>query len=234
MRDQIAIVPVYQPSERFVEVVKDLARAFRRVVVVDDGSDERREQFDRLADLERVTLLRHDANRGKGAALKTAFRHVLADPQGAQSVVTVDADGQHLPADVMKTADAALANPGKAVLGVRTFSGRIPFRSRLGNLWTIGEFRLLTGRTVHDTQSGLRALPVTLLPQLLEIPGERYEYEIGVLTALAKAGLLIEVPISTVYLDGNSTSHYRPLADTFSTQSALFRAAVFTKPLRSS
>ena len=109
----------------------------------------------------------------------------------------------------------------------KLFEKGVPFRSRLGNLWTIAEFRLLTGRTVHDTQTGLRGIPFELLPGLLNLPGERYDYEIAMLVSAAlSAGGCREIPIETVYERGNRTSHFRPLADTVSTQRALFRAAL--------
>ena len=222
----IAIIPAYEPDERLPRLISRLQPDFGAFVVVNDGSRTTGRVFDALRDRNGVTVLDHDENRGKGAALKTAFAEVLRRFPGVPGVVTADADGQHLPEDIVRVARALAAEPGRLVLGVRKFGAGIPFRSRLGNLWTRGEFRLLTGHSVRDTQSGLRGIPRELLPALLEIPGDRYDYEIRMLVRAVRApGGIVQLPISTVYERGNATSHFRPLADTFSTQRALFAEA---------
>jgi len=229
MTSQILVLPAYEPSPKLPQLVRTLSDAFAAAVVVDDGS--RRVQssavFAETAALPNVRLLRHAANRGKGAALKTAFAEVLRAFPDAAGVVTADADGQHLADDVRRVAAASAARPDCVTLGVRTFVGRgVPFRSRLGNLWTCGEFFLLTGVWVRDTQTGLRGIPRALLPRLAALAGDRYDYEARMLVAAAKLPRPpVQVPIATVYADGNAASHYRPLADTLSTQGALFRAA---------
>lgn len=155
--------------------------------------------FAETAALPGVRLIRHAANRGKGAALKTAFAEILRTFPDAAGVVTADADGQHLPEDIRRVAAASAAHADRVTLGVRSFGGRsVPFRSRLGNLWTCGEFFLLTGIWIRDTQTGLRGIPRARLPRFAALAGDRYD----------------------------GTSHYRPLADTFSTQAALIRAAL--------
>ena len=224
-REDIALViPVCDPdAERFPPLVRRLREDFTHVVVVDDGSAQGHEAFDAVrVDVDAV--LAHETNRGKGAALRTAFAWVQANLPRAAGVVTVDGDGQHDPADVRRVAEELARDPdGGLVLGVRSFAGDVPFRSRLGNFWTRGLFRLLTGLAVSDTQTGLRGIPVTLLPRLLAIPGDRYEYEIRMLAdARRHPAPPREVPVRTIYLDGNAASHYRPLRDTFRTQLALW------------
>ncbi len=221
----VLVVPAFEPGTALVGLVNRLKRDFRHVIVVDDGSRGASKVFAALFGLEGVKVLTHKSNRGKGAALKTGFKEALRLYPQAPGVVTVDADGQHLPEDVVRVAEALLANPTRLIVGTRAFSGRIPFRSRLGNLWTRLEFRLLTGVSVRDTQSGLRGIPRQLLPRLMGIGGDRYDYEIRVLADCAiRLGAPVEIPITTVYVDGNRSSHYRPLADTWSTQRALFAA----------
>jgi len=225
------VIPAYEPSDALVPLLRELAPHFKAALTVDDGSRESVRAFAEAASVPGVTVLRHAANRGKGAALKTAFAEIVSRHPGC-GAVTADADGQHLAKDVIAVAEALCAENGpegggRMVIGARRFTGRgVPFRSRLGNLWTVGEFRLLTGRRVSDTQSGLRGIPAGTLPALMGIPGERYEYEIAVLVAMAKAGRIVEVPVSTVYAAGNATSHYRPLADTWRTQKSLFSACL--------
>ena len=169
-------------------------------------------------------MLIHENNRGKGAALRTAFAWVRENLPRMVGVVTVDGDGQHDPEDVRRVAEELAREPnGGLVLGVRSFAGDVPFRSRLGNFWTRGLFRLITGLSVSDTQTGLRGIPAVLLPRLLAIPGDRYEYEIRMLAdARRHPAPPREVSVRTIYLDGNASSHYRPLRDTFRTQLALW------------
>lgn len=220
MNRTITVIPAYEPDRTLLELTARITAAGLEPLIVDDGSSEP------VADIPGTTVLRHETNRGKGAALKTAFRWLIENRPHGATVVTADADGQHRLEDILAIAHSAAEHPDAMTLGCRKFTGHgVPFRSRLGNLWTCGEFRLLTGCYVTDTQSGLRGFSAELLPELMAVPGERYEYEIGVLVKMAKAGKVRELPIETVYLEGNRTSHFRPLIDTFRTQSALFRAA---------
>ena len=220
------IIPVFQPGDRLEKLIRELAQEFRSLVVVDDGSTENTDRFDFLAEIANAKLLRHDRNRGKGAALKTAFAEILRAPDAVEAVVTADGDGQHLMKDILAVADATLANPDAITFGVRQFAGRVPFRSRLGNLWTELEFFLLTRCRIPDTQTGLRGIPFGLLPAIAALPGERYEYESRMLVAATRLKAKpVLIPIETVYLDGNSSSHYRPLRDTLITQRALWSAA---------
>ena len=126
----------------------------------------------------------------------------------------MDADGQHLPADIDAVCRAWRQNPEALVLGSRRFTGKVPLRSRFGNAITRFIFRVATGVAVYDTQTGLRAFSVSRIPMMLEMQGERYEYEINVLLYATRRKIPIqEVEIATVYLDGNQTSHFNPLRD---------------------
>ena len=222
--DITLVIPVCDPdAERFPPLVRRLREDFMHVVVVDDGSAQGREAFDAVRDNVDAVLV-HEVNRGKGAALRTAFAWVRENLPRVAGVVTVDGDGQHDPEDVRRVAEELAHDPsGGIVLGVRTFTGDVPFRSKLGNFWTRGLFRLLTGLAVSDTQTGLRGIQSALLPRLLAIPGDRYEYEIRMLAdACRHPAPPREVTVRTIYLDGNAASHYRPLRDTFRTQLALW------------
>lgn len=227
MSQVVIIIPAFEPDQRLLKLVRQLKPDFKDFIVVDDGSRTTTPLFNELRTHDGVNVLSHGVNRGKGAALKTAFAELLRRYPDALGAVTVDADGQHLPKDVVRVAESLRQHPDRLTLGVRTFSKGIPFRSRLGNLWTLAEFRLLTGHAVRDTQSGLRGVPLAFVPRLLDIPGDRYDYEIRMLAnAVLRSKGVVQVPIETVYEQGNRTSHYRPLADTFSTQRALFAEAL--------
>ena len=224
MDDVAILIPAYDPDAKLAALVDGLRGAFRHLVLVDDGSTRGRDVLESVRDRVDVLLV-HDANRGKGAALRTGFAWIRDNLPGVRAVVTADSDGQHRPADIRRVAEASLGHPDGLVLGVREFAGRVPFRSQLGNVWTRVLFRLLTGLPVRDTQTGLRGIPRGLLDRLLAIPGDRYEYEIRMLVdARRHPAPPRQIPIETVYIDGNKSSHFRPFQDTVATQRALLGA----------
>ena len=212
----IVVIPAYEPDEKLLRVVAELKRdTDYAIVVVNDGSSEAAEPvFAALP--EGVTLLRHAQNRGKGRALKTAYEYIAAHFPQSEGIVTVDADGQHLPADVVRVSEDWEAHPETLVLGSRRFTGTVPWRSRAGNAITRVVFRLSTGVSVYDTQTGLRAFAVSSIPMMLEMRGERYEYEINVLLYATRQHMPIrEVTIETVYIADNASSHFHPMRDSW-------------------
>ena len=213
-----AIVPSLRPDEKLVGVVRDLAGAgFSRVILVDDGSGpEYADVFARAAALcPGSVVLRHEINRGKGCALKTAFAWFLEHADGDVGVVTVDGDGQHTGEDARRCAEALEEHPDELVLGCRRFDGPdVPARSAAGNRITAACFTFLCGIRVTDTQTGLRAIGADFMKEILDVKGERYEYETNMLLATKAAGVAIrEVPIRTVYIEENKSSHFHPLRD---------------------
>ncbi|MCE5234732.1 MAG: bifunctional glycosyltransferase family 2/GtrA family protein [Clostridiaceae bacterium] len=205
------LIPAYQPDERLVPFVRELTEEFK-VVVVDDGSAPAcRELFSRVQ-AEGATVLYHGSNLGKGAALKTGL-HYIKELSDASGVITADADGQHGKKDILRIRDAMLLAPDTLFLGGRDFK-KMPPRSRFGNTMTRFFFRLFTGIRVSDTQTGLRGLPAYLFDRLLELSGERYEYEMNMLLALKHWGAAYEeLPIETIYIDNNRASHFHALRD---------------------
>ena len=214
------IIPAYEPDKRLIQVVQDITIKLpkARIIVVNDGSGPGyNDYYDETAFIG-ATVLTHPINKGKGAALKTAFAHIQEEVVGqhlsAQPIVTVDSDGQHLIKDIVRVAKATEENPSHLVLGARAFVGKVPARSRFGNKVTAGLFRLVTGQKVTDTQTGLRGMSTDLIPWLLNLDGNRFEYEFNMLLEAKKSGHQIsEVPIETVYLEENKSSHFRPIRD---------------------
>ncbi len=138
----------------------------------------------------------------------------------------MDADGQHDPEDVLAVARTLEQRPGTLVLGARRFTGGVPLRSLLGNLVTRHVFLILTGKKISDTQSGLRGIPMRFLEPLISLEGERYEYEMNMLIFTRRSGIAVEeVPIRAIYLEGNRSSHFNPLLDSFSIYFLLLRFA---------
>ena len=219
----VVLIPAYNPDEKLLGLIAELKGAFRNVVVVNDGSIVGCDVFDHLAE-QGVSVVVHDVNRGKGAALKTGCAWIRGSLPGCRVVVTADADGQHRLRDIARVADAALENPDTLTLGVRAFTGNVPLRSRFGNWWTRQFFFLATRMRVADTQTGLRGIPVGLLPRMLELPGERYEYEMAMLAdARNYPKSPVQVPIETVYVAENASSHFNPLVDSLRVCSALVK-----------
>ncbi len=227
------IIPAFRPDERLIALTADVLSRGYAVIVVDDGSEaDYGSVFDRLD--ERVTLLRHPINRGKGAGIKTGLAYILeqnsrmADElDRTQFVCVMDADGQHAPADMERVMAAAKEHPKGLTLGVREVNRKMPLRSRFGNAVTRFLFHMLTGAKVSDTQTGLRAFSTAIIPALLRVEGERYEYEMGVLAYVAHHRLgFTEVPIATLYEDRkNSTSHFRVVRDSLLIYKGLFKFA---------
>lgn len=211
----IAIIPAYNPDKKLIEVASELyERGIGDIIVVNDGSKEPYSQiFEQLSGV--ATVLTHVMNSGKGAAIKTALHYISQNLPDVQGIVILDADGQHRPEDAMRLLEETHNNYPSLVLGVRSFEGKIPLRSRFGNTMTKYIFRLFSGRWISDTQTGLRAFSADMIPMLLKVSGDRYEYEMNVLMTCAKNKVTItEIPIATIYHDeGNSCSHFRTIRD---------------------
>ena len=210
----VILIPAYQPDEKLYNLVRELkAVADYPILIVNDGSSEDRAPlFERLR--EHADVIGYEGNRGKGAAIKYALVHVQEHYAADEGVITVDADGQHLPVDVMRVTKAWEAAPNKIVLGSRRFTGKVPFKSRFGNAITRGVFAISTGVRLHDTQTGLRAFSVSRIPMMLDMTGDRYEYEINVLLYATRHKIPIEeIPIETVYIEDNASSHFKPVHD---------------------
>lgn len=209
------IIPSYDPDEKLVPTVEGLlSEGFSDIIIIDDGSKPETQKFF-PANMPGVTILRHDTNRGKGAGLKTAFRFVLDNRPNSAGCVTADSDGQHKPSDIASCVRDMLDHPDCVVLGARDFSlPHVPERSRKGNRITSRVFRLLFGMKISDTQTGLRVFPRSTLPDMLEVRGDRYEYETNMLISMKRSHIPFrEVGIETVYIDDNATSHFRPVRD---------------------
>jgi glycosyltransferase involved in cell wall biosynthesis len=215
--DRLAVlIPAWQPEPGLAALVASLlAEGFGAILIVNDGSDEKYAAlFEEVALLPRVCLLRHAVNLGKGRALKTGINHLLNELPEMDGLVTADADGQHTAVDIARVARALLEAGDRVVLGSRSFAVGVPLRSRFGNGLTRHIFAFVTGAKLADTQTGLRAFPRRLLAELMVLDGERYEYEMTVLVHLCRLGNKpVEVPIETVYIEGNRSSHFDPVRD---------------------
>lgn len=230
-RHSVILIPSLSPEDSLVTYIQELmAEGFQHILIVNDGSQK---QYDPIfAKLEEMgcCVLKHAVNYGKGRALKNGFNEFLnrfRDSDNISGIITADSDGQHLVKDVIKL-DERMGAAGKdscrLLLGVRDF-GRddVPFKSRFGNRMTCFFFRLLNGKKISDTQTGLRGITTACLPYFLALKGERFEYETSMLIAAVKNKIDIEeITIETVYMDNNSGTHFRPLQDSMIIYGILF------------
>lgn len=222
----VIVIPSYEPDDRLVRLVDELrSRAPGcEILVVDDGSGPRYARVFERAVSAGAILIGTRVNQGKAHALRAGFAWTMQQRPG-RGVVCVDSDGQHRVHDVLRVAavlgehDASgggdtVAPDPMVVLGGRRFTGAVPARSRFGNAVGRLAFRFATGRSITDTQTGLRGYPPTALPWLLEVPGQRFAYELQILLDAAARGYVVEeIPVDTVYLDHNASSHFRPVVD---------------------
>lgn len=224
MKD-VVLIPAYQPDERLITLVEELTEAGLGVLVVDDGSGPVYSHiFNRLGG--QVKLLSYRNNQGKGAALKRGMRLLTKEFPEAEYFITADADGQHRAADILRVRDELHRGAG-FVLTMRKFQRDMPLRSRIGNDLSRVIYTLLTGHFFRDNQSGLRGFSVEQIPWLLQVKGEKYDYEMNTLYFADKQHLSITtIPIDAIYIDGNRSSHFDPIRDTLRIYRRLFGSAV--------
>jgi len=211
----IALIPTYEPGTRLVAVVVGLRQhaPWLTVLVVDDGSGAGCDEVFAAVRDAGAEVIRYSINRGKGHALKVGFRHILRAYPG-EDVVCADSDGQHGTSDIVRVAERIRRSDDAIVIGGRHFTGRVPLRSRVGNFVARHAFESTTGSVIRDTQTGLRGYPAALLPWLLSIKGERFEYELNLLLdSSANQTRIDEMDIETIYLEHNASSHFRPIVD---------------------
>ncbi len=207
----IALIPAYRPDERLAQLVSELMGNNAEVIVVDDGSGSEYSRFFELP----CRVISYPDNKGKGGALKTGLKYIYEKYKAPYCVCTLDADGQHSVADAMNLCTFAEDHPDELILGCRRFDGEnVPARSKVGNRVVRAIFGVCSGTPVSDTQTGLRAFSDKLLPEMLDIEGDRYEYEMNVLFSFSGGeGRILEVPIETIYIGDNSSSHFNTVRD---------------------
>ena len=220
------IIPSLNPDEKLVTVVDSLIqKGFRDIILVNDGSDDSHMwPFDKVSAYDECTILTHEVNKGKGRALKTAFEYCIANRKDSAGVVTVDGDNQHKADDIYNCCETMIRED-KVVLGVRTFDGDdVPFKSRFGNNLTSFVFKAMCGLAISDTQTGLRAIPYRYLQRFCDIEGERFEYETRMLLEFKQSDIpYTEVPIQTVYIEENASTHFNPVKDSIKIYKIIFK-----------
>ena len=213
MKNRIALIPSYEPDFNLLNVVNELIDRDFNVVVVNDGSNPSFDEiFKQLPS--GVNYLSYEANRGKGFALKYGFAYIKEHFNSDSIIVTLDSDGQHRVNDAIKICDVC-EKEGGFVLGSRYFGKGTPGKSRFGNFMARTLFLLSTHHKIYDTQTGLRAFDYSLLERMINVKGNRYEYEMNVLLDIVRNDIPVkEETIETIYVNNNAGTHYSPFKDT--------------------
>ncbi len=212
-------IPAYQAAPSIGDVVRRTLDVLPEVLVIDDGSDDDTAGEARRAGAEVISL---PENRGKGTALATAFKELFG--RGFPAVITLDADGQHLPEEIPVLIEAA-AGGADLVLGTREhlfaeMSGLRRFSNRLSSR----AISLVAGLSLPDVQTGFRLYSKRLVDRV-GLPEARFEAESAVVVRAGRRGLrIVTVPVRLGFADGRTTSHYRPLVDSLRIAGAVTRA----------
>lgn len=231
LKSTAVLIPAYEPTEKLVLLVGDLAAAgCENIIVIDDGSKNADDVLGSLRESGSCTLLSDEKNHGKGYAIRRGLNFYLDDLSGLSGVVIADANYRYDLDAIGAIADAVAEKPDELIIGSRDLSvDKAPLRSRLGNRLTRWLFHICHGVELNDTQSGLRGIPDALVPEMASVERDRYEYETKMLIRCADEHIKVtEIPVDVNY-DGYGKSNYRVVRDTVRVcRSILKRFIIYT------
>ena len=222
----LPIIPSLNPDNKLITLIDNLIKSgYKKIVIIDDGS-KNKTIFNKLKEYKECIILTHEINKGKGEALKTAFKYYKNNLiNNYKGVVCLDSDGQHLVEDTINISNKLLET-NNFILGTRLFNTKeTPFRNKLGNRITSIIFKVLYKKYIKDTQTGLRAIPNRLIDIHINTEDSRFEYEINTLINLVlNKETIEEVNIKTVYLkNSNKNSCFKPITDSYRVYKTLLR-----------
>ncbi len=207
-----ALIPAFNAESSLGEVIDRAKKFIRRVLVVSDGSTDHTAEVARSHNVDLVTI---PSNRGKGYALRQGFSYLLTN--GCSAIVTLDADGQHDPADIPNFLRAHEQDSGAILIGSRMAQvDQFPRQRYYSNQTAVFFISKALGQHLEDTQCGFRLYPSKVLRQIV-LTTSRFQTETEVLLRAARKGIpLRSVPVKNIYVNGNSPpSNFRPVTDTF-------------------
>jgi glycosyltransferase involved in cell wall biosynthesis len=205
------LIPAYNAQNTLGGVLQKIRPLNMDAFVVDDGSlDETK----KVARGHGARVLEHSFNRGKGAALRTGFLHILK--MDYEIVITLDADGQHDPSEIPRLLRVFQIVKPDILIGSRAEAfGKMPFLRRFWNRLGVKAVARLCHADITDSQSGYRLVRTEILSGI-DLSTSRYEAELELLIKACKKGYgVLSVPINVHRVDGTITSHFRPVSDTW-------------------
>jgi glycosyltransferase involved in cell wall biosynthesis len=207
------IIPTYNNAATLAAVIKDVAQYSNHIIVVNDGSTDN--TVDIVKQYPFVKFISYAKNVGKGWALRKAFAY--AAEKGYKYAISIDSDGQHFAKDLPAFINKLEEEPNAIIIGARNMAqASVPGGSSFGNKFSNFWFKVETGITSPDTQSGYRLYPLEPLKKMRFIT-RKYEFEIEVLVrAVWKGVKVISVPVTVYYAPKEERiSHFRPYKDFF-------------------
>ena len=228
MKKTLILIPALNPPQNLIDYVYSLKdNGLNNILIVNDGSSINfLGIFAKLEKIEGVKVFNHAKNLGKGRALKNAFNYFLTLPNLDEfnGIVTCDSDGQHGIKDVLNLSKTLNNYDDALILGCRNFdNGNVPPKSKFGNKTTRNVLKLLYRKRLTDTQTGLRGFPTKIIPEMLDIFGERFEYETKMLIHCFEQDISIkEIEIETIYYNNNSETHFNTLVDSIKIYKVIF------------
>ena len=220
----VVLIPAFRPDQELVKLVDKLNKENFSCLVVDDGSGDKYAPV--FAEIENTAVVIHaPKNGGKGSALKLGMSKIRELFPECTHFITADSDGQHKVEDIVRVRERLLSG-ATMVLTERDFKGKIPKKSMFGNILSRWVYTILTGHYLSDNQSGLRGFSVDNIDWLLLVSGEKYDYEINMLYYADCQHIPIDLlPVESIYIDGNKSSHFSPVRDTLRIYRRLFTSA---------
>ena len=207
----IVVIPTYNNDGTIAQVIADVKHYASDIVVVNDGSTDATSEI--LKNTEGIRVIEYAENKGKGYALKLAL--AKAYEWGYRYAITIDADGQHDADDIPTVIDRIEQVPDSLLIGARNLTAdNMPSKNTFANKFSNFWYKVETGNTLADTQSGFRLYPLTKLQNIRFITS-RYEFEVEIIVRAAWRGVNVEnIPIKVFYAPvGERVSHFRPLQD---------------------
>lgn len=204
------IMPTYNNEGTVAQVIRDVLAYTQNLIVVVDGHGDR--TLDIVQAMDGIDLIEYKKNRGKGFALRAAFKQAKA--KGFDYAITIDADGQHYASDLPNFLAALQTKKRSIIIGSRTLNHEnVPSKSTFGNKFSTFWFKLETGVEIPDTQSGYRLYPIFAMEE--NFLTNRFEFEIEVIVRSSWRGIAVEhIPVGVYYpLPEDRVSHFRPIID---------------------
>lgn len=205
------LIPSLNPTDKLIDITKELIKDdLCNIIIIDDGSDiEHKKIYEFLP--KQVKVIYNNKNKGKGYSLKRGIKEL----HDVDAFITMDNDGQHSIKDVVKI--SKLLQKHDIVFGQRNFNLKsVPLKSKIGNKFSSFMFKLTTGKTCKDTQTGLRGINIKYKNIALESLGDRFEYEYNFLLDIIKNKIDIKyVEIDTIYENNNKDTNFRTIKDSY-------------------